>query len=449
VKTNHIDKKKRINLLTQILTNIRTQEKEAAEKAAADEKAPAAEKAAADEKTLIDISTANTVGKGNFGIVYKKCCITDAGRFVKDESKGSQYVIKKLDIDPSPFALSTFNNEIEIGAQLKHKNIIKIYTEYPRVDSIILEYIEDDFEMKDNAPNINITDKEDPIKFILEISKQIAEGMEYMHGAPWVVSLEADSDIHGTGFIHCDLAVRNLRYDKVRNLVKIIDFGLTGKINTQLEGGTYPIHQYPWETFHKEMTDNLMKRTSSIDIFSFGCTMIELFSGGFKYIVLAKAQNKKEEAQQKQIVDYIPKYIYGTTEALSVLKRPITTRPNPFVNGMYEKFDPLTIELIKDKFKVAMDKIEFEENEVKIIEFCDKFCKKVGLTHYNRPRTFTEIINLIDGEIIDWNKLYSSVIVTPSANVAAEEIRIEGMISKVDDLLTKTRGLYDEMREYM
>ncbi|HEV3162807.1 MAG TPA: serine/threonine-protein kinase, partial [Isosphaeraceae bacterium] len=98
----------------------------------------------------------------------------------------------------------------------------------------------------------------------LEVLSQAAEGL---------------AEVHAKGFIHHDFGPKNLLVDREQK-VKIIDFGLAVPNTAAFRkpgNRTGTLHYMAPELIRRESTDE------RIDIFSFGVTAYELFTGRLPY----------------------------------------------------------------------------------------------------------------------------------------------------------------------
>ncbi|XP_059614533.1 tyrosine-protein kinase hopscotch [Phlebotomus argentipes] len=199
------------------------------------------------------------IGCGNYGAVYR-------GEILDrdDCTKVVDVAIKVIDISQSSNGWDEFENECKIMKQLRHPNIVQILDfnmDNLKFVEIVMEYVEN------NSLNWYLTTK-DITKMgtlkLLNFAKDIANGMKYLQSKM---------------IVHRDLAARNVLVDKKERL-KISDFGLARCVSID---GYYicrdldkkvPIAWWAPETLSQSIY------TVHSDIWSYGVTLYEIFSGG-------------------------------------------------------------------------------------------------------------------------------------------------------------------------
>ncbi|GAB0100093.1 Tyrosine-protein kinase hopscotch [Sergentomyia squamirostris] len=205
------------------------------------------------------------IGCGNYGAVYRGE-IQDNN----DHTQMQQVAIKVLDMTQNSNGMIDFENECKIMKKLKHPNIVQIFDlsmDDANCVAIVMEYVENrSLDLYLRAKNLT---NERPSK-LLKFAKDIASGMEYLQLKK---------------IVHRDLAARNVLVDKSERL-KISDFGLARFVNID---GYYmcrdlekkvPIAWYAPETLSQSIY------TVHSDIWSYGVTLYEIFSGGMEPILL-------------------------------------------------------------------------------------------------------------------------------------------------------------------
>ncbi len=237
------------------------------------------------EYKITDIQTSNLpkehVARGAFGKVYKYCYNNDKHVAIKK----IRFVESKKTISSSQ---KLFISEIAILTRLSHPNIIKIVGYVapitPTNNYMVLEWISG----CDLSDFIHITEpfrpslREISMEKILNISLQIAKGLRYLHT---------------NGVLHCDFKSNNIMYDYSKDIVKIVDFGLScmscpkhGCINMTMPlnlvaKGIPELHRVKYWHSPEQIrlaTPNTVY-TDKSDIFSFGIIMYELATGGYPY----------------------------------------------------------------------------------------------------------------------------------------------------------------------
>jgi len=198
------------------------------------------------------------IGRGGMGTVYKAI----------DEQKDQTVAIKILDprydIDKKRRRADYLGREVMIAASLKHKNIIKIQPEILTVtDSenrqrrcLIMEYV-DGFNLRKH-----IADRDLSLEQGLDLCLEICRGLDFLHQH---------------GIVHRDVKPENFLLSGDGSAVKIVDFGLSKDVKSwrtrlQVERGGTRKYMSPEQLARKRLD-------LRSDIFSFGITMYELFSG--------------------------------------------------------------------------------------------------------------------------------------------------------------------------
>ncbi|KAL5793951.1 hypothetical protein ACOSP7_002545 [Xanthoceras sorbifolium] len=200
-----------------------------------------------------NFSSANRLGQGGFGPVYK-------GTF----PGGQEIAVKRL-ASGSGQGLEEFENEVVLIARLQHRNLVRLmgYCVSGEEKMLLYEYMPNkslDFFIFDQKLSMSLD-----WQLRYNIILGIARGLLYLH---------QDSRLR---IIHRDLKTSNILLDEEMN-PKISDFGLArifgGKetaVNTNRVVGTYGYMSPEYAL------DGLFSFKS--DVFSFGVVVIEMISG--------------------------------------------------------------------------------------------------------------------------------------------------------------------------
>ncbi|KAF2069497.1 hypothetical protein CYY_009186 [Polysphondylium violaceum] len=195
------------------------------------------------------------IGKGGFGTVYQGLDIED-GDFV---------AIKQINLAKIPKdQLQGIMNEIDLLKNLNHPNIVK-YIKYVKTKdnlNIILEYVE-------NGSLSSIIKKfgKFPESLVCVYIRQVLDGLVYLHEQ---------------GVVHRDIKGANILTTK-EGKIKLADFGVATKFDDKAAASVVgtPYWMAP------EIIE-LNGATTKSDIWSVGCTVIELLTGAPPYYDLGQ-----------------------------------------------------------------------------------------------------------------------------------------------------------------
>ena len=123
-----------------------------------------------------------------------------------------------------------------------------------------MEYIQTDLSkfFRENKENPNVMNE----NFLKNISFQILNGLNYLHE---------------NNIIHRDIKLENILYDPKNNIAKIGDFGLSRQFDYDLSVQYTDVGTYPYKP--PELLLGLTHYTSSLDIWSTGCILVEICTG--------------------------------------------------------------------------------------------------------------------------------------------------------------------------
>jgi len=198
------------------------------------------------------------IGKGGFGRVYR-ALNTQTGDFV---------AVKQFDVSQVPKKeMQAIMREMETMKGLHHENIVQFmgYVKEKEYLSLILEYIENG-----SLTNILKTFGTFPEELVRVYTKQVLQGLEYLHSC---------------NVLHRDIKGCNILITKA-GLVKLADFGVSATLNEQEKRFSVVGTPYWMAPEVVEMTG----QSFPSDIWSVGCTVVELITGEPPYFELQSMQ---------------------------------------------------------------------------------------------------------------------------------------------------------------
>ncbi|KAF9579527.1 hypothetical protein BGW38_004178, partial [Lunasporangiospora selenospora] len=188
------------------------------------------------------------IGRGQFGSVYQALHMTT----------GQVFAVKRIKIDGlKDHEMEMLMQEVELLKSLAHPSIVK-YEGFVKTDdylNIILEYVENGSllrTLKLFGPF--------PEKLVVAYVVKILEGLVYLHGKQ---------------VVHCDLKSANILTTKNGN-VKLSDFGVS--LNLKVKESYFGAVAGTPNWMAPEVIE-LKGASPASDIWSLGCTVIELLTG--------------------------------------------------------------------------------------------------------------------------------------------------------------------------
>ncbi|GMJ07975.1 mitogen-activated protein kinase kinase kinase 5 [Hibiscus trionum] len=198
------------------------------------------------------------IGRGTFGSVY----------VASNRETGALCAMKEVDIFPddpkSAECIKQLEQEIKILSHLKHPNIVQYYGSEIVEDKfyIYLEYVHPGSINKYVREHCGaITES-----VVRNFTRHILSGLAYLHS---------------TKTIHRDIKGANLLVD-ASGVVKLADFGMSKHLTGQradlsLKGSPYWMAPELMQAVMQK--DNSSELALAVDIWSLGCTIIEMFTG--------------------------------------------------------------------------------------------------------------------------------------------------------------------------
>eukprot|EP00698_Gefionella_okellyi_P024813 TRINITY_DN8855_c0_g1_i1.p1 TRINITY_DN8855_c0_g1~~TRINITY_DN8855_c0_g1_i1.p1 ORF type:complete len:951 (+),score=286.04 TRINITY_DN8855_c0_g1_i1:50-2902(+) len=195
------------------------------------------------------------IGKGGFGHVFKAIHI----------ESGETVAIKSISLENIPKdQLGAIMMEIELLQKLQHKNIVKYITFFKTKEffHIVLEYVE-------NGSLTSIIKKMGtfPESLVVRYIAQVLEGLVYLHEQ---------------GVIHRDIKGANILTSK-DGVVKLADFGVATKL---ADAGDVTMDVVGTPYWMAPEVIEMSGVGPASDIWSVGCTIVELIAGNPPYFEL-------------------------------------------------------------------------------------------------------------------------------------------------------------------
>ncbi|SPO32165.1 related to ser/thr protein kinase [Ustilago trichophora] len=201
-------------------------------------------------KPNVTYQLGNCIGRGQFGSVYRALNL----------NSGQMVAVKRIKLEGrSDDEVTELMGEVDLLKSLTHPSVVKYegLVRGPDVVSIILEYVENGSLLHTLKAFGNF-----PEKLVASYVVKILEGLNYLHEQ---------------NVVHCDLKAANILTTKNGN-VKLSDFGVSLNLKAVKKMGNKndAIGTPNWMA--PEVIE-LKGVTTTADIWSLGCTIIELLTG--------------------------------------------------------------------------------------------------------------------------------------------------------------------------
>ncbi|EPB85995.1 STE/STE11/CDC15 protein kinase [Mucor circinelloides 1006PhL] len=198
-----------------------------------------------DGAVIANYQLGNCIGKGQFGSVYRTL----------DLATGEVVAVKQVKVDDEDLYKDMIK-EVNILKTLSHKNIVKYIGFIPNQYNlnIVLEYAENGSLMSTLKAFGAF-----PEKLVASFCSKILNGLSYLH----------ENQV-----VHCDLKAANILTTKTGD-VKLTDFGVSLNLKKTVDAAD--ISGTP--NWMAPEVIELKGATTKSDIWSLGCTCIELVSG--------------------------------------------------------------------------------------------------------------------------------------------------------------------------
>jgi serine/threonine-protein kinase len=183
-------------------------------------------------------------------------------------------VVKRMfpQLSQDPTFVSMFVDEIRVGAQLAHPNIVQVF-DFGKTDQsyfIAMEHVQGrTLEMM--RAELEARQRQMPIAASVEIARQVCTGLHYAH------TLQTSTG-KSRGIIHRDVSPANVMVD-CHGVVKILDFGIARVADQMREARTQAGTVKAKIAYMSPEQLKLHEVDSRSDIFAIGVILHELLTG--------------------------------------------------------------------------------------------------------------------------------------------------------------------------
>ena len=202
-------------------------------------------------KPNVTYQLGNCIGRGQFGSVYRALNL----------NSGQMVAVKRIKLEGrSDEDVTQLMNEVDLLKSLTHPSVVKYegLVRGPEVVSIILEYVENGS--------------------LLHTLKAFGNFPEKLVGSYVVKILEGLNYLHEQNVVHCDLKAANILTTKNGN-VKLSDFGVSLNLKAVEKMNNKNNDAIGTPNWMAPEVIELKGVTTAADIWSLGCTIIELLTG--------------------------------------------------------------------------------------------------------------------------------------------------------------------------
>lgn len=212
------------------------------------------------QKDDVKFSSSNEIGRGAFGVVYK------------GQWSGTDVAVKVVKVRNAKRLRSLLETEVSVHCKIRHPNIVQIMAISLLKNSV---YLVSEFIDGPNLERLLFPDEDGEDSAIrrsilsdkVYIGRQICQAVAYLH------NLESP-------IIHRDIKPANILIDKKSHQTKLCDMGIS-KLKRSATTLTTQAGQGTPGTPHYMAPECLIENKSATrqsDIWSLGCTLVELIS---------------------------------------------------------------------------------------------------------------------------------------------------------------------------